>query len=312
MSIGHKVRVALRQGLTVASSVTLPRDKSLKLERYLRGKEEARLLQESQFVVVSFGKSGRTWLSVLLSRYFQLRYNLPANQLLLNDSLRLLNRAVPQVLFTHDNYLRSYAAARGPETPYAGSNVVLLARHPADTAVSQYFQWKLRMKNRKRLINAYPSITGDLPLIDFVLGEEAGIPKIVRFMNQWASEFDKVKSIHVARYETLRRDTANTLGGVLRFMNEAPTAEELAQCVEFASIENMRKMEKDTFFQGVGDRMTPGDVNNPDSYKVRRAKVGGYRDYFTDEETARIDELVTKTLSPAYGYSEAPPDPRVV
>ncbi|HTN98357.1 MAG TPA: hypothetical protein VL101_15395, partial [Nordella sp.] len=138
MSIGHKVRVALRQGLTVASSVTLPRDKSLKLERYLRGKEEARLLRDSQFVVVSFGKSGRTWLSVLLSRYFQLRYDLPANQLLLNDSLRLLNRAVPQVLFTHDNYLRSYAAARGPETPYAGSNVVFLARHPTDTAVSQY------------------------------------------------------------------------------------------------------------------------------------------------------------------------------
>lgn len=290
----------------------MPREKSLNLERYLRGKEEARLLQDSQFVVVSFGKSGRTWLSVLLSRYFQLRYNLPANQLLLNDSLRLLNRAVPQVLFTHDNYLRSYAAARGPETPYAGSNVVLLARHPADTAVSQYFQWKLRMKNRKRLINAYPSIEGDVPLIDFVLGEEAGIPKIVRFMNQWASEFDKVKSIHIVRYETLRRETAKALGTVLNFMHETPIDEELAQCVEFASVENMRKMEKDTFFRGVGDRMTPGDASNPDSYKVRRAKVGGYRDYFTEDEVARIDELVARTLSPAYGYGEAAPDPRVV
>lgn len=296
----------------MASSVTMPRDKSLQLERYMRGKEEARLLKQSQFAVVSFGKSGRTWLCVLLSRYYQLRYNLPANELLQNDSLRRLNRAVPQVLFTHDNYLRSYSAARRPGTPYADSNVVLLARHPADTAVSQFFQWKFRMKDRKRHINAYPNIKGDVPLVDFVLGEEAGIPKIVGFMNQWASEFDKVKSIHVARYETLRRDTANTLGSVLRFMNETPTDQELAQCVEFASIENMRKMEKDTFFRGVGDRMTPGDASNPDSYKVRRAKVGGYRDYFTDEETARIDELVARTLSPAYGYSEAPPDPRVM
>jgi hypothetical protein len=312
MSIGHKVRVALRQSLSVASSVTMSRDKSLQLERYLRGKEEARLLQQSQFAVVSFGKSGRTWLCVLLSRYYQLRYNLPANELLQNDSLRALNRAVPQVLFTHDNYLRRYAAARQSGTPYAGSNVVLLARHPADTAVSQFFQWKFRMKNRKRLINAYPSIKGDLPLIDFVLGEEAGVPKIIEFLNQWASEFDKVKSIQVVRYETLRRETADTLGRVLKFMNETPTAEELGQCVEFASVENMRKMEKDTFFRSVGDRMAPRDASNPDSYKVRRAKVGGYRDYFTEDEVARIDALVAKNLSPVYGYGDAPPDPRVV
>lgn len=312
MSIGHKLRVAFRQSVAVASSVTMPRDKSLKLERYLRGREEARLLQASQFAVVSFGKSGRTWLCVLLSRYYQQRHNLPADLLLQNDSMRLLNQAVPQVLFTHDNYLRSYAGDRGNETPYANSNVVLLARHPADTAVSQYFQWKFRMKNRKRLINAYPDIDGDLPLIDFVLGEEAGIPKIIRFMNQWASEFDKVKSIRIARYETLRRETARTLGSVLEFMGEAPTDEELAQCVEFASVENMRRMEKDTFFRGVGDRMTPGDASNPDSYKVRRAKVGGYRDDFSPAEIARIDELVTKTLSPVYGYGDAPADPRIV
>ncbi len=292
--------------------MTLPRDKSLQLERYMRGKEEARLLHQSQFAVVSFGKSGRTWLCVLLSRFYQLRYNLPAHELLQNDSLRRLNRAVPQVLFTHDNYVRSYSAARRPGTPYADSNVVLLARHPADTAVSQFFQWKFRMKDRKRLINAYPNIKGDLPLIDFVLGAEAGIPKVIHFLNQWAAEFDQVKSIQVVRYETLRRDTAGALGRVLAFMNETPTAEELAKCVEFASVDNMRKMEKDTFFRSVGDRMAPRDASNPDSYKVRRAKVGGYRDYFTEDEVARIDALVTDSLSPVYGYGDAPSDPRVM
>src|SRR6476661_4575036 len=105
MSIGHKVRVALRQSLSLASSMTMPRDKSLKLERDMRGKEEARLLRDSQFAVVSFGKSGRTWLCVLLSRYYQLRYNLPANLLLQNDNMHALNRAVPRIFFTHDNYL---------------------------------------------------------------------------------------------------------------------------------------------------------------------------------------------------------------
>jgi hypothetical protein len=58
--------------------------------------------------------------------------------------------------------------------------------------------------------------------------------------------------------------------------------------------------------------MKPRDENNPDSYKVRRAMVGGYRDYFTDEELASIDGLVATTLSPAFGYGGVPPDPRVI
>ena len=312
MSIGHKVRIVMRQGIALASSVTLPREKSLKLERYLRGMEDARMLKQSDFVIASFGKSGRTWLCVLLSRYFQLHYGLPPNRLLQDDNFHNLNPAVPRVFFTHDNYLADYTGTHDSKAPYAESRVVLLLRHPADTAVSQYFQWKFRMPERKKLINAYPGGEGDLPLIDFVLGERAGIPKIIRFMNLWASELDTVKAVCLVRYETLRHDTAQTLAAVLGFMNEKPTPEELAQCVEFASVENMREMEKGTFFRDPGTRMRPGDVSNPDSYKVRRAKVGGYRDYFTDEEVAKIDQVVAASLSPAFGYTGKPADPRVI
>jgi hypothetical protein len=311
MSLGHKIRVVLRQSAVMATSTVMPRDKSLKFERYLRGKEEARMLAESDLVVVSYGKSGRTWLRVLLSRYYQLRYDLPSNLLLQNDNMHARNRAVPRVLFTHDNYLEDFTGTHDSKAPYARSQVILLVRHPADTAVSQFFQWKHRMRPRKKIINGYPDM-GDLPPIDFVLDENAGIPKIIRFMNLWASDFDKMKSICTVRYETLRHETATTLGRVLTFVNEKASPEELAQCVEFASVENMRAMEKGTYFQGVGDRMKPRDASNPDSYKVRRAKVGGYRDYFTDEEIARIDHLVATNLSPVFGYSGVSPDPRVI
>jgi alcohol sulfotransferase len=74
--------------------------------------------------------------------------------------------------------------------------------------------------------------------------------------------------------------------------------------VEFASIENMRSMEKDLFFRLSGSRLTPRDPSNPDSYKVRRAKVGGYRDYFDDEQIARVDEFVRSRLSASFGYSD--------
>ena len=47
----------------------MPRERKIRLERWLRGKEEFRKLEVADCVIVSFGKSGRTWLRVLLSRF---------------------------------------------------------------------------------------------------------------------------------------------------------------------------------------------------------------------------------------------------
>ena len=88
--------------------------------------------------------------------------------------------------------------------------------------------------------------------------------------------------------------------------------EEITRAVDFASIENMRALESGGFYRRSGNRMKPGDLANPDSFKVRRAKVGGYRDYFTDEQNDKIDQLVTTTLSPAFGYNGTGSDQRVI
>src|SRR5436189_6436864 len=108
MSIGHRIRIALRKGLALTSTV-LPRERSLRVERYLRGWEDDRALRESDVVIVSYGKSGRTWLRVLLSRYYQLRYDLPANRLLQVDNMHALNQAVRRISFTHCHYLGAYS-----------------------------------------------------------------------------------------------------------------------------------------------------------------------------------------------------------
>jgi hypothetical protein len=48
--------------------------------------------------------------------------------------------------------------------------------------------------------------------------------------------------------------------------------------------------------------MMPRDKDNPDSFKVRKGKVGGYRDYFTDEEVAAIDRRLAETLASLFNY----------
>ena len=62
--------------------------------------------------------------------------------------------------------------------------------------------------------------------------------------------------------------------------------------MEFASIDNMRALEQKRVFWLSGRRMLAKDRSNPNTYKVRRAKVGGYRDDFTPEQLAAIDALV--------------------
>ena len=51
-----------------------------------------------------------------------------------------------------------------------------------------------------------------------------------------------------------------------------------------------------------GRRMRPGDSANPQSFKTRRAKVGGWRDYFDDAEIARIERWIEARGRLPFGY----------
>jgi alcohol sulfotransferase len=55
-------------------------------------------------------------------------------------------------------------------------------------------------------------------------------------------------------------------------------------------------------------RLKSGDRDNPDAFKTRRGKVGGYRDYFDDEQLAVVDKLVEEGLDPVFGYAAAKVD----
>ena len=60
------------------------------------------------------------------------------------------------MFFTHDNYTKDYTGNHDSKIDYAGKKVVLLVRHPADVAVSQFYQWQYRMKPNKVGLNRYP------------------------------------------------------------------------------------------------------------------------------------------------------------
>lgn len=295
------VRKLLREGRMLFHRHR-PAAEQVAVERRLRGRDEFNMLNEADCVVVSFGKSGRTWVRVLLSRFYQQKYGLSERHLLAFDNLHRRNPAIPKIFFTHDNYLKDFTGHGDSKVDYYDKKVVLLVRNPADVAVSQYFQWKFRMRPRKKTINQYPTGADDVGIFDFVMRPQSGLKKIVDFMNLWAMEAGHIGALHVLRYEDLRRAPEETLGRLLAFLGTPGSAAQLADAVAFASVDNMRKLETKRVFWLSGSRMAPADRGNPESYKVRRGKVGGYRDYFDDGQIARIDAMIGEQLSPFFGY----------
>jgi hypothetical protein len=295
-------RVGLRQ-LISHGSVALPRDTGIRCERWFRGYEEKKKLEAADIAVVSFGKSGRTWVRVMMWRYFAAKNGYASDGISGFNEFRDRHPKVPVLFFTHDNYLKDWFGHDRKAEIYAGLPTVLLVRDPCDTAVSQFFQWKHRMEPRKKVINDYP-LQDDTSVHDFIAGAQAGLPKIIGFMNDWAEAAPKMQKLLVVRYEDLRADTKKELRRILEFAGEQPTDAQLEDAVSFASIDNMRRMETENARKLGGQRsMKPGNADDPSSFKVRRGKVGGWRDYVTEEQADALDRLVRDTLNPVYGYS---------
>lgn len=274
----------------------------LAAERRLRGHQHFTRLKRADAVVVSYGKSGRTWLRVMMSRLYQQVYALPEDILIGFDNFHNMDARIPRMFFTHDNYIGDYTGNTENKSDFYAKRVLLLMRDPRDVAVSQFFQWRYRMRPGKKALNDYLPDGDESPMFDFVMHEGGGLPKVIAFMNLWAREMPNVAALELLRYEDMRADPVEAMTRVARFLDIPADAAQVQDAVDFASYENMKKKEADQSFRLSGGRMAPRDQDNPDSYKVRRAKVGGYRDYFDDAQIAAIDALVAGRLDPVYGY----------
>lgn len=258
------------------------------------------MLAAADAVVVSFPKSGRTWVRAMLSRLCQIEWGLPETALLEFDNLHRSNPAIPRVLFTHD-VDAMIPASRLPadKSHYAGRSVVVLARHPADIAVSRHFHLlhRSRDRGRRRLARA--------PLHEFVWTEYGGLPAIVTFLNQWAAAARSNPRIVIQRYEDFRADTAAALSVMAQALAIPADAAAIADAVEFASFENLKKKEAEGFFDN--DRLRPRKAGEAGSFKVRSGKAGGWGERFDADVVAGIADYIAKELDPVYGYETRTP-----
>ena len=86
-------------------------------------------------------------------------------------------------------------------------------------------------------------------------------------------------------------------------MGEDFSESDLQAAADWTSFDNMKKMESEGHFRRGGVQLI--DKDDPTTRKVRRGKVGGFRDDFEAEQVAELEELIVSRLSPTFGYGKA-------
>jgi alcohol sulfotransferase len=274
--------------------------------RRKRAAKRMRAFREADVVVVSYGKSGRTWLAAMLSHLYHRRYGLPEDLLLDGDRMHERDPRVPRILFTHDGpgepWNRNRAAAL---RTLARKKVVFLARDPRDVAVSLYHHTAKRAEPEVRAREGFAPGIPPPALYDYVAQPDGGkLRGIVGYLNAWAEILPRLPRTLRVSYEGMRADPHGVLARVAAFIDGPFADEEVAAAVAFAAFDSLQAKERAGFFPNF--RLQPGDVRDPQSFKVRRGKVGGYRDDFTPEQVAALDALVAAELDPCFGYGARP------
>jgi hypothetical protein len=258
--------------------------------RWKRDLRDAAWLADADAVVISFPKSGRTFVRAMLARLFQLKFGIDERTLLDFPSLKRTGRGVPRLLFVHaGDAMREPDAIHVDAADYAYCKLVLLARHPADVAVSRYHHLKHRSRDRARRRLA------EQPLESFVWSEKGGIPSIAKFLNQWA----KIATT-IVRYEDFLIEPEKTLGALTGAMGIAVTPEQIADAADFGSFDKLKQREREGYFRS--SRLRPAKPGDERSQKVRSGGTGGYRARLGEVEAKRIDAYISEHLDPVFGY----------
>ncbi|TGR37597.1 sulfotransferase domain-containing protein, partial [Mesorhizobium sp. M8A.F.Ca.ET.198.01.1.1] len=119
--------------------------------------------------------------------------------------------------------------------------------------------------------------------------------KIALFNLQWFAAARQMKKIALLRYEDMQRDTEGTLRAIGDFIGRHFADSDLADVTYNRSFERMRQSEASgELGLRYGGKLRPRDPDDPESFKVRRGKVGGYLDYLDAEAIAYCDGVLAR------------------
>ena len=236
-----------------------------------------------QFFLVSFPKTGRTWLIYMINqikeqsnhrlkkeKYFIFKEH-DNSEIILEDG----TRNDPLDIFKFTSRFR-----------YRRGKVIFLVRDPRDVIVSHFHQVTKRAKN--------PFIFNSIS--EFVKDDVLGFKRIVHFYNLWHYQQHKPTDFLLIKYEDLLDNGVQTLSGITSFLNISITTNDLQDIYHQSSSDKMRKKEKVNQLEGFNDF---GKSRN--QLKVRNARIGGYKSELSEEDILYCNKEM-KNLNTYFGY----------
>jgi hypothetical protein len=238
---------------------------------------------------VSFPKSGRTWVRLMLAKYYTLHFGvngLETKELINFNKVYKSHKSIPHIRFSHDDdpHLLSIDELERDKSGYDEKKIVFLTRNPKDVMVSLYFE--LTKRGRRRLNN----------ISELLLGEEGGVDVYIEWHNIWAGYLQTRDDVIVISYENLINNTFYELEKLILFLGvNKYNKHHIREAISFANFKNMRNMEKAGAFDSLA--MTPGNKSDLESYKTRKGKVGGYVNYLNVSEIEYLDKTVALKMA---------------
>jgi len=270
--------------------------------RIIRRRRRAAILPRASIVFMSPEKCGRTWVRAMMSHCYHKTYGTSANQLIAYDNLHKVDARIPITFFTHIGDEPRALRKRLTPTLLAEQTVLALVRDPRDAAISRYHHEQHRAQHGKA--PAANLMAGTSPF-EFLTEDSRGLRyyiELAGFLQDFAARHDH---FHLFTYEEFKSDPAAALSRLMRVAGADLPAETIADAVAFAAFDKLQQREREGFFSTA--KLRPADASNPNSFKVREGKVGGYRELFSETQLNRLEGMLSEPDLGAFAGTASDP-----